>query len=199
MAIKIRDYKRLFFSPNFNSYEIDYALSNFSINNKKVYKYYLILINIITKFLFATPIQNNTTTNVYLTRIIIKSINDHLVSLSSNLKINNIRADGDRKFGKMIEDNDIPETIKLGVMTYKRNSFLDYLASEGLTLYLNFSLFLNKNRVVDRVIRTIRDRLCVRSNLWLDIEYIAQLVDDYNHTPHSAFYHMFTPFQVQFT
>jgi hypothetical protein len=39
----------------------------------------------------------------------------------------------------------------------------------------------------------------VRSNLWLDIEYMTQLVDDYNHTPYSAFYHMFTPFQVQFT
>jgi hypothetical protein len=39
----------------------------------------------------------------------------------------------------------------------------------------------------------------VRSNLWLDIEHTAQLVDEYNHTPHSAFYHIFTPFQVQFT
>jgi hypothetical protein len=39
----------------------------------------------------------------------------------------------------------------------------------------------------------------VRSNLWLDIEYMAQIVDDYNHTPHSTFYHIFTPFQVQFT
>jgi hypothetical protein len=28
---------------------------------------------------------------------------------------------------------------------------------------------------------------------------MAQLVEEYNHTPHSAFYHMFTPFQVQFT
>jgi hypothetical protein len=28
---------------------------------------------------------------------------------------------------------------------------------------------------------------------------MAGLVDDYNHTPHSAFYHLFTPFQVQFT
>jgi hypothetical protein len=28
---------------------------------------------------------------------------------------------------------------------------------------------------------------------------MAQLVDDYNNTPHRAFYHMLTPFQVQFT
>jgi hypothetical protein len=84
-------------------------------------------------------------------------------------------------------------------MIYKRNTFLDYLESQGITLYLNSSPFLNKNRVVDRVIRTIRDKIDVRSILWLDIEHMAQLVDDYNHTPHSTLYHMFTPFQVQFT
>jgi hypothetical protein len=83
-------------------------------------------------------------------------------------------------------------------MIYKRNTFLDYLASESVTLYLNSTPFLNKNRVVDRVIRTILNKLGVRSNLWLDINYTAQLVDDYNHTPHSTFYHVFTPFQVQF-
>jgi hypothetical protein len=149
-TIKIRDYKllplrklfRLYFSPNFNFYEMDYAFSNFSVNNKKVNKYYLILININTKFLFPTPIQNNTTPNVDLTKIIIKSINDHLSSLSPNLKINNIHTDCDSKFGKMIEDNDTPDTTKSSVMTYKRNSFLDYHASEGITLYLNSSPFI---------------------------------------------------------
>jgi hypothetical protein len=28
---------------------------------------------------------------------------------------------------------------------------------------------------------------------------MAQFVDDYNNTLHTAFYHMFIPFQVQFT
>jgi hypothetical protein len=99
----------------------------------------------------------------------------------------------------MIEDNDRVETVRLGKIFYKRNVFLDYLKSEGITLYLNSSPFLNKNRVVDRVIRTIRDKIGVRTTLCLDIEHMAQLVDDYNNTPHRAFYHMFTPFQVQFT
>jgi hypothetical protein len=117
--------------------------------------------------------------------------------LGPNLKTNNIRADGDSKFGKMIEDNDRPETVRLGKMIYKRNVFLNYLESKSITLYLNSSPFLNKNRV-DRVIRTVRDKLGVRSILWLDINHIMELVNKYNHTPHSAFYHMFTPFQVQF-
>ena len=178
---------------------IDYAVSNFLINNKKIYKYYLILININTKFLFALPIKKNTTPSVEITKILIKDVNDHLESLRPDLKINNIRADGDSKFGKMIEDSSRITMVKLGDFMYKRNTFLDYLYSQKITLYLNSSPFINKNRVVDRVIRTIRDRLGVRENLWLDTEYMANLVEDYNHTPHNAFYGMFTPFQVQFT
>jgi hypothetical protein len=94
----------------------------------------------------------------------------------------------------MIEDNDRPETVKLGVMTYKRNIFLDYLESKKITLYLNSSPFLNKNRVVNRVIRTTRDKLGVRTNLRLDIEHMAHTINDYNNTPYIAF-----SFQVQFT
>jgi hypothetical protein len=37
------------------------------------------------------------------------------------------------------------------------------------------------------VIRAIRDKLGVRSNMWLDIEHMAQLVDDYNNAPQTAF------------
>jgi hypothetical protein len=98
MATKIEDYKlkplrklfRPYYSPNFNSYEMGYALSNFSINHIKMYKYYLILKNINTKFLFPVPIQNNTTPSIEITRIIIKDINNYLASLNPNLKINDI-------------------------------------------------------------------------------------------------------------
>jgi hypothetical protein len=65
-----------------------------------VYKFYFTLISINSKFLFAVPVQNNTTPSVEITRIIIKDINDHLGKLGHNLKINNIRADGDSKFSK---------------------------------------------------------------------------------------------------
>jgi hypothetical protein len=69
MKTKIQDYRlkplekfyRLYFLPHFNSYEMDYALSNLLINNKKVYKYYLFVININAKFLFVSPVKNNTT------------------------------------------------------------------------------------------------------------------------------------------
>jgi hypothetical protein len=99
----------------------------------------------------------------------------------------------------MIEDSSRITIIKPGEFMYKRNSFLDYLNSQKITLYLNSSLFINKNRVVNRVIRTTRDRLGVRENLWLDTEYMANLVEDYNHVLYNVFYGIFTPFQIQFT
>jgi hypothetical protein len=93
MTTKIEDYKlkplrklfRPYFSPNFNNYEMYCALSNFLINNQKVYKYYLILlININSKFLFALPIKNNTTPSIEITKILIKDVNDYLGSLNPN-------------------------------------------------------------------------------------------------------------------
>jgi hypothetical protein len=63
----------------------------------------------------------------------------------------NIRGDGERKFGKMIEYSFRPEKIKLGKIMYKRNSFLDYLTSQNIILYLNSSPFINKIRVVNHI------------------------------------------------
>jgi hypothetical protein len=104
-----------------------------------------------TKFLFALPVRNNTTPSIEITKILIKDVNGYLGSLSINLKINNFRADGDSKFEKMIENNDRVETKKLGKIIYKRNIFFEYLECECITLYLNSSPFLNKNRVVDNL------------------------------------------------
>jgi uncharacterized protein YaaR (DUF327 family) len=51
------------------------------------------------------------------------------------------------------------KTVVLGDFTYNWNEFIDYLISENITLYLNKSLFVKKNRVVDRVIKIIHDKL----------------------------------------
>ena len=206
MNVRIRDYKlkplrkfyRPYFSPKSNSYEMDYTSGSFLINDSKIFKFYLILININTKFLFALPLENNTYPTIEITKILVKDVNDHLKTLGSDFKIDNIRADGDLKFGKMIDNDFKKDAVNLGNFTYKQNVFVNYLASEKITLYLNTSSFVNKNRVVDRVIRTIRDKLDTREHFWLDNNYMAELVNEYNHTPHSAFYGRFTPFQVQF-
>jgi hypothetical protein len=83
MDTKKEDYKlkpqskfyKQYFSPNFNSHEMNCAVNNFLINENKVYKNNLIVININIKFLFTLSIKNNTTE---ITKIIIIDINDYL-------------------------------------------------------------------------------------------------------------------------
>jgi hypothetical protein len=107
---------------------------------------------------------------------------------------------GDADWNKLyLQDNLKNQTIRLGDFDYRRNSFLEYLSSEHISLYFNSSPFINKNRVVDRVIRTIRDKLSIREQFWLDADYMALVVNEYNNTPHNAFYGQLIPFQVQFT
>jgi hypothetical protein len=101
MSEKIRDYQlkplkkfyRPHFSPKFNSYETDYAIGNFSINNERILKFYLFVININSKFLFAQPLKNNTHPTIRITKFLIKDINDHLKSLNPDFKIDNIRSE----------------------------------------------------------------------------------------------------------
>jgi hypothetical protein len=98
----------------------------------------------------------------------------------------------------MITDYTDNRAVILGDFAYNKNEFVNYLASENITLYLNKSPFVNKNRVIDRAI-TIRDMLGMNENFWLDTMFMMEVVEKYNNTKHSAFYSMFTPFEVQFT
>jgi hypothetical protein len=58
MDVKIPNYQvkplkkfyRPYFSPKFNSYEMDYAVAGFLINNERMFKFYLFVINIDTMF-----------------------------------------------------------------------------------------------------------------------------------------------------
>jgi hypothetical protein len=88
----------------------------------------------------------------------------------------------------MIQENSKKNTITLGDFTYKKNEFITCLTSENIKLYLNSSPFINKNGIVDRVIKTIHSKLGTREHFWLDIEYMEILVNKYNRIPHSAFH-----------
>jgi hypothetical protein len=72
------------------------------------------------------------------------------------------------------------KTILLGDFVYNSNEFVDYLASENITLYLNKFPFVNKNCIVDRLIRTIRDKLNINEIFWLDSMYMLWIVEEYN-------------------
>jgi hypothetical protein len=82
-------------------------------------------------------------------------------------------------------------------MRYRYNVFTKYILDNRKSLFLSKSPFTNKNRVIDRAIRTIRDRLGENYLLFVDPKIVAEAVEEYNNTPHSAFNHEFSPKQVQ--
>jgi hypothetical protein len=90
--------------------------------------------------------------------------------------VTNIRADDDMSFGHELND---------------------YLAQEKITRYYNGWKHINKNRVVDRFIRTIRDAIGLETSFILNPNVVEEIVYIYNRTPHSAFFNRFTPYQAQ--
>jgi hypothetical protein len=199
-------FQRPYYSPKVNSYEIDYVDSG---TFGKRFRHYLAVININTKYLFMIPLKLNANETLQDTYAIIKQINDSLIALNKDMKIDNIRGDGDRKFGTIVDDVDgsnidIPQNnkiIKLGNydnMNFTKNIFTEYLKDNNISMYLNPSKFANKNRVIDRVIRTIRDKIGEDQTKWLDKRIVQKAVNEYNHTKHTAFNNKFTPYEVQF-
>jgi hypothetical protein len=67
----------------------------------------------------------------------------------------------------------------------------------GVRTYFSGSKFTNKNRVVDRVMRTIRDAVGLDRDSLLDIQAVQQIVYFYNNTPHSAYDNKFTPAEAE--
>jgi hypothetical protein len=66
-----------------------------------------------------------------------------------------------------------------------------------IELFLQPSKSLIKNRVIDRVIRTISDNFGENQMLFYKPNIVNGAVDDYNNTPHAAFNNEFTPKEVQ--
>jgi hypothetical protein len=140
----------------------------FTFGTKTEFRFYLICININTKFAVVYPMNKNQS---YDTKFSIQCIDN----LKQNYPVRSIRADGGTRFGeafdKFLKDND----IKVFYSSWK---------------------FINKN-IVDRFIRTIGDAVGIDSSLILNTEIVQQIVKLYNQTPHLAFLNRFTPLEVQ--
>jgi hypothetical protein len=132
---------------------------------------YLVFININTKYVEVYPLKiNETRTQDF----VIKCFVDMLFK---NFKIDNIRADAD--------------------ITYDAADLKKFLQKRGISYFFSKSKFINKNRCVDRVIRTIRDAVGINRELFLLDRVIQTVVFYYNNTPHRAYNNIFTPRQVQ--
>ncbi|KAA6382895.1 MAG: hypothetical protein EZS28_021577 [Streblomastix strix] len=125
---------------------------------------YLFCININTKFLVVYEIKNKTQTEILRC----------LDQLIKQQHVTNIRSDGDSAIGsKMVQD---------------------FLQAHHIQYFMSKSKFTNKNRVIDRVIRTIRDAFIGKD--MSDLKLMQQVVKFYNDKPHTAFELKYSPSQV---
>jgi hypothetical protein len=198
----LNKYFRPYFSPYTDSYEMDYM--KVTVDDEPTIKY-LFVININTKYLQVEPVYNN---------ISILETCRALYKISERLKphtINNLRADADTGYGmtRTQSNTDITQyTIhpdpKQLLINYRemdqlhRESFERFCRSLNIKkLYITKERYLNRNRVVDRAIRTIRDMIGQRIDQFLDEDYIQHIVQIYNNKPHAAFNNLYSPQEVQ--
>jgi hypothetical protein len=167
---------RPYFSPYYNSWEIEFMIVPYKTNTFFSYRkagtlYYLFAINTNTKYLCVYPFHTKNTDAV-------KYAIDDMLKYDF-IKIDRIRGDFDAAF---------------------RNQLQSWLTKKNINFFFTSFEFTNKNRVVDRVMRTIRDMFDQYGDvpeLLCDVNLMKYVVNRYNNTKHSAFDHKFTPNQVQ--
>jgi hypothetical protein len=218
--VKIPDYRvktlqkfeRPYFSPHIGSYEMDcWSVGGKEENMRKKKEFYAV-ININTKYLFVFALPENRSPKLEYTKQCIEFVQNRLARMKPPQKITSIRGDAARVFGTITNVghdyrreielqylsrpvNKLP--VNLGTYDYVFNVFSEFLYNNNIRLFLSSSPYTNKCRIADRVIRTIRDKVGENHELLFDNDIVARVVYEYNHTPHSAFGHQFTPYQVQ--
>jgi hypothetical protein len=148
------------------------------------------------------PIRENTHRSVLATLDCVQEIQERLAD-QNQPPIKFLRGDADAAFGVIVRPENEAlivnkrDRIGVGSFTYVSNEFMEYLDRMGISLYLSDSPYTNKSRIVDRVIRTIRDRFGEEQSLMINIDLVDQAVAEYNNAPHTAFYRLYSPNDVQ--
>jgi hypothetical protein len=169
-----KKFQRPYFSPYHNNLEMDYVILPYPDKQKRVdkrhYLFYLFMININIKYLVVSFGYTKDA----------KHIVDVLKYIKYYFNIEHVKGDYGRCF--------------IARKTYK------YLNENGIRYYFTRFKYTNRNRVVDRVIRIIKDMVdkLVLSASLLNEEFLQQVVHLYNHTKHCAYNSKFTPAQAQY-
>ena len=138
------------------SYEIDIMFVQHPQFQKRYLKHYLVCVNVNTRYLFMFPIKDRSE----------KSIISALKQLLEKTKVSYIKCDGEKGFNSKSTNE-----------FFKRNNIKTFISD---------SKFTYKLKIVDRVIRTIRDAMGL-DPYWLANEKLMnQLVDYYNNTKHMS-------------
>jgi hypothetical protein len=138
----------------------------------------------------------NESSTLKITKDLLDKMNLELIDKFGVSRImKHIRGDADKTFAT-IKTSQVGGSIPLGEYTYTQNPVSEYLLAIGADLYISASPYINKSRLVDRAIRTIRDKIGDQ-RLFINEDIMKICVDEYNHTPHTAFDNEFTPFDAQ--
>ena len=148
------------FSKYVNSYELDLMFFTFNPNLKQAF--YLVLININTRFAYIVLIADKTKESIK--RAISKLI-------YYGAKIAHVRYDGE--------------------LALNSKDMLEFWNSMNIDFYSSSSKFTNKNRIVDRFIRTLRDLYFnnvgdKKLSHERQHDLMQQIVTYYNNTKHSS-------------
>ncbi|KAA6381874.1 MAG: hypothetical protein EZS28_022597, partial [Streblomastix strix] len=127
---------------------------------------YLFCININTKYLVVFPLRD----------ISAGQIMNALQILVKYYHVTNIRGDGEKGFNGTI--------------------LKSFCQEHKITSFFTDSKFTKHNRVVDSVIRTIRNAFVDDSQKFADNDLMQYIVKMYNQTPHSAYDNKYSPQQV---
>ncbi|KAA6360555.1 MAG: hypothetical protein EZS28_043918, partial [Streblomastix strix] len=160
--------QRPYFSPKLGSWEIDLVFGVNPVTRRR--QHYLFAININTKYLVVIPLIVDEKNATYILAALKKLINQ--------VYVNNIRGDGETGF--------------------KANIIRQFCEDNKISLYFTGSPFTQHNRVVDSVIRTIRNGFGQDLLGFATPSQMQQMVEIYNRTPQLAFMNRFTPKQVQY-
>ena len=138
------------------SYEIDIMFVQHPQFQKRYLKQYLVCINVNTRYLFMFPIQDKTE----------KSIIKALKQLLSQTKVTYIKCDGERGFNS--------------------KAITDFFKTNNIKTFISDSKYTYKLKIVDRVIRTIRDAMGLDPYWLANEKLMSQLVNYYNNTKHMS-------------
>ena len=139
-----------------------------SPTTRTILQEYLFAININTRYLVVFPTRDKSAVTVL----------NVLKELRKRFPVSDIRGDGEAGF----------------------NSFLvrQFCNTHNITHCWRDSKFTNHNRIVDSVIRTLRNAFAKDISGFGDKNKVLALVDLYNKTPHVAFHNEFSPEMIQY-
>ncbi|KAA6384278.1 MAG: hypothetical protein EZS28_020193, partial [Streblomastix strix] len=85
-----------------------------------------------------------------------------------------------------------------GERSFKGKDVQQFLEEQGIQCFFTGSPFIQHNRIVDSVVKTIRNGFGTSSNDFADPEKLQQLVYIYNKTPNLAYDNKFSLEEVQY-